>query len=451
MLKNMIRIISLLLVLVACLPVSSFGMGLNVDGEVRLRYEMFDNFNDKYYGANPSKGEAEDVFLLSRIRLGLDYTATDTLSARLCIQDARAFGWGFSHEDWYSREFGMEDNPQEDYLELSDAYIIKSFERIPLTMIAGRQRIMYGDGRAFGPGEWKNSGRWIWDAVKFSWKRDKDYLDLFYGKTVLHDHDDFSLTHRHGYEGAGLYGHIGYGTFSFEPMAVMKANRHGNELYERSKTYYGGLRFYDTDVGNLFYDAMFIKSFGTKRLTSGKEVDISAYGYHVEAGYNFRSITWKPRFGMAYSFAKGDNPATEKDERFDGVFGASDRYYGRMNLMQWSNMKDMEAFIILKPSETLQIKGEYHRFLADEKGDKWLSYKIASMTEDHYGDEFDVVTSYTLNKSWGFQAGVGCFMPGRYIREASTKTPDITDNTAWSAFLQITYSFDIDLDTSEKP
>src|SRR4030042_5105746 len=152
MLKNMIRIISLPLVRVACFPVSSFGMGLNVDGEMRLRYEMFDNFNDKYYGANPSKGEAKDVFLLSRIRLSLDYKTTDTLSARLSMQDARTFGWGFTHEDWYSRGFSMEDNPQEDYLDLSEAYIKKSFNQLPVVLIAGRQRITYGDGRVFGPG-----------------------------------------------------------------------------------------------------------------------------------------------------------------------------------------------------------------------------------------------------------------------------------------------------------
>jgi hypothetical protein len=441
----LLKKVFLLLILMVYFPLPLFGSELNVDGEVRLRYEVFNNFNDKYYGESPSKGEAKDVFLLSRIRLGLDYKATDTLSARLCIQDARAFGWGFTHEDWYSREFGMEDNPQEDYIELSEAYLKKSFEQLPLVLIAGRQRITYWDGRIFGPGEWKNSGKWIWDAVKFSWKRDKDYLDLFYGKTVLHDHEDFSLTHRHGYEGAGIYGHIGYGTFTLEPVAAMKINRHGNELYNRLKTYYGGLRFYDTDLSNLFYDAMFIRSFGTKRLTSGKEVDISAYGYHAEVGYNYKSIPWKPRFGMAYSFAKGDNPATEKDERFDGVFGATDRYYGRMNLMQWSNLRDEELFIVVKPDEQMEIKGEYHRFLADEKGDKWLSYKIASMTEDHYGDEIDVVATHTLNKSWGLQYGIGYFMPGKYIREASTKSADISDTRAWSAFFQLKCGFNVDL------
>ena len=441
----MIKRVSLLLILVVCFPLPLFGSGLNVDGEIRFRYEMFDNYNDKYFGANPSKGKSKDTFLLSRIRLGLDYRATDTLSARLSMQDARAFGWGFSYKDWYSREFGMEDNPQQDYLELSEAYIKKSFSSLPLTLIAGRQRITYGDGRVFGPGEWKNSGKWIWDAVKFSWKKDNNFLDLFYGKTILHDHETFSLTHRHGYEGAGIYGHIEHETFALEPIAVMKANNDGNELYDRSKTYYGGFRFYDTNVSNFFYDAIFIKSFGTKRLISGNEVDVGAYGYHAEIGYYFKAIPWKPRLGMAYSLATGDDPATGKDERFDGVFGASDMYYGRMNLMQWSNLKDKELFVIIKPSESLQIKAEYHRFFADEKDDKWLSYRIASMRNDHYGDEIDIVTTYTLNKSWGLQYGIGCFMPGDYIREASTKVGDITDDSAWSAFFQIKYSFDVDL------
>lgn len=431
--------------LTACFPLPLFGGGLNADGEIRLRYEVFNNFNDKYYGANPSKGEAKDSFLLSRIKLGLDYKVNDTLSARLSMQDARAFGWGFSYKDWQSREFAMEDNPQQDYLELSEAYIKKSFSSIPLTLIAGRQRITYGDGRVFGPGEWKNSGKWVWDAVKVSWKKEKNYLDIFYGKTMLHDPEEFSLAHRHGYEGAGIYGHFEHETFGLEPIAVMKANRDGNELYDSSRTYYSGLHVYDSSVSNLFYDAVFIKAFGSKRLLSSDEVDIRAYALHGEAGYSLDTALWKPQFGIAYSLATGDNPSTTEDERFDGVFGASDRFYGRMNLMQWSNLKDKELFVVIKPDESLQIKGEYHRFSADEEGDKWLSYKIASMTEDHYGDEIDIVATQTLNKSWGLQYGAGCFMPGRYVSEASTKVTDITDDRAWSAFFQIRYSFDVNL------
>jgi len=444
-LKFMIRIITLLPVLVSCFPLSLFGGELSISGEIRLRHELLNNYNDKYYGANPLKGEAKDSFLLSRIKLGLEYIPADDFSIKIAMQDSRAFGWGFSGEDWYSREFGMEDNPHQDHIELNEAYIKKSFEPLPLVLIAGRQGIAYGDNRVYGPGEWKNSGKWIWDAAKISWKGDKNFLDLFYGKTTLHDPEKFSLTHRNGYEGAGIYGHIGYGTFALEPLAALKINRDGNALYDRARTYYSGLRFYDMDMSNLFYDATFIRSFGTKRLISGKEIDIAACGYHAEFGYYFEANSWKPRVGMAYSFATGDDPATDKDERFDGLYGAGGRYYGRMNLMKWSNLKDMELFVVVKPSETLQIKGEYHRFRAHEKEDKWLSYKIDSMTKDHYGDEFDIVATYTFNQSWVLQSGVGCFIPGDYVREATKKVTDITDNNAWSAFFQVRYSFDVDL------
>ena len=51
------------------------------------------------------------------------------------------------------------------------------------------------------------------------------------------------------------------------------------------------------------------------------------------------------KIGLGYTYASGDDPNTSKRETFDGAFGASDKYYGRLNLMSWSNLKDYELFI----------------------------------------------------------------------------------------------------------
>lgn len=85
-------------------------------------------------------------------------------------------------------------------------------------------------------------------------------------------------------------------------------------------------------------------------------------------------------------------------------------YYGRMNLMQFSNLIDYSLFANLTIDEKLKTKFEYHRFYADRPANKWLSYTIANVQSDHYGDEIDLVTTYKQSKNLSFQLGLGYFL-----------------------------------------
>ena len=132
---------------------------VDVDGEIRLRFEYFNNMNEKYYGTHPKVGKSNDSYLLTRLRLGLTYQFDEQWKAKISLQDARALGWGFDNSDWYNKEFGQEHNPQRDYLELHQTYL--QYQNKDITASIGRQKIAYGDNRVFGPGEWKNSGKWV--------------------------------------------------------------------------------------------------------------------------------------------------------------------------------------------------------------------------------------------------------------------------------------------------
>jgi hypothetical protein len=401
----------------------------DVDAQLRLRFEMFENMNDKFYGENPKLGVSDDKYLLSRIRLGLTHSFSDEFRARVSIQDSRVFGWDMEEEDWYNKEFGMQNNPQQDELELSETFL--EYKNSGFTTTLGRQKIAYGDYRVFGPGEWKNSGKWVWDALKVSYKKDNNFVDIFYGGTMLHEPDKFSLSHRHGYVGGGLYGHYEYTkTAAIEPILAYKYNRDGNELYKDMKTYYGGLRAYDKNIFDFFYDATYIKAIGDKTLLDETSVDIDAQAYHIEGGYNIKGL--KIKLALAYTYA---------DPTFDAVFGASDKYYGRLNLFAWSNIKDYELHTIIKPLENVNIKLEYHKFYAPEPTNKWKSYTIASMQNDHYGDEIDAVLKYKYSKNIGLLFGACYFMAGDFIEEASTKNTFITDDDAYGLFTQFTYTY----------
>ncbi|MCK4379446.1 MAG: alginate export family protein, partial [Deltaproteobacteria bacterium] len=169
----------------------SFGL------ETRLRFESQNNFNLKYYGPDPPKGDASDGFLLSRVRAGFDYRPNETLHLSLWVQDARIWGSGFDDRDFYNGLVGMEHNPNEDRCELWETYLeIKNPFTLPLVVKAGRQRMFYGDKRVFGPGAWGNSGKWIWDVVKLTHPYKKGFVDVFYGRTMVHEPIQFSFNHR---------------------------------------------------------------------------------------------------------------------------------------------------------------------------------------------------------------------------------------------------------------
>ncbi|WP_130538000.1 alginate export family protein [Thiomicrorhabdus indica] len=414
--------------------------------EIRERAEHQENLNDKFYGNHPKVGEASDSYLLSRIRVGLDHQFSEHLKGRISLQDSRVLGWGFDDKNWVNSEFGgIENNPQSDPMELGETWL--QYQAGAVTTKVGRQAIFYGNKRVFGPGAWKNSGKWVWDAAKVRFKHEKHWVDAFYGKTMLHDPNEFSLEHGHGFTGKGLYGHLKASeNLVIEPMLFTKFNDDSNDYLEKDLYYYG-TRAVFKDYG-FKVDATYLLQKGDILKTTSKSVDVDAYGYNLDINYRL-SPKWM--LGATHAFATGDDKSTPENERFDGAYGASDKYYGRMNLMGWSNIADYGFLLNYRPHRDWEFQAEYHQFYADVVEDSWRAYKAATATaannplkssSDHYGNEIDLTAVYKMNKQWNFQAGLGVFMPGEAIKQSvANGTKFLTDDTAYSGFFQVQYKF----------
>lgn len=405
--------------------------------EVRERFEHQENLNDKFYGNNPKIGADSDSYLLSRIRLGLKHRFNKHWSGKISLQDSRAIDWAFSDKDWKNGEFGgIENNPQHDPLELGATWL--QYKNGAFNAKIGRQAIFYGNKRVFGPGAWKNSGKWVWDAAKVRLKHKKHWVDAFYGKTMLHDPNEFSLSHEHGYVGSGLYGHIkASDELVIEPMLVIKYNDDSLNYDEKELFYYGARALLKTHGFKV--DATYMQQSGEVS-NNGATTDSDALGYNLDVNYRFN-----PRWmvGASHSFASGDDKGTTDNERFDGVYGASDKYYGRMNLMKWSNLVDYGLLANYRPSRDLELQAEYHQFYADEIKDGWRAYKNGlTASSDHYGNELDLTAKFKLNPSWKLLGGVGVFLPGDAIKQAvDNNQAFLSDDTAYSGFIQVTYRF----------
>ena len=412
---------------------------------MRFRYEYMDNFNLKYYGDEPAKGKGTDGFLLGRLRMGMDYRPTKNIHVAVWGQHAQVWDIAFKESDFYNSTFDQENNPYEDEWELYTTYLeVTQILDQPLSMKAGRQIISYGDKRIFGPGQWGNTGKWIWDAVKFSYKLGDGFMDAFYGKTMLHDSNQFSLNHDHGFESYGFYSRFKLPqrllSIMVEPFFMTKKNDRDTYKGENGQwgdfdSYYLGSRIFRMNLNGWDADVTFIKQEGDL-----SDDDIDAYGYHALIGYNFKDIVFKPRISLEYSYASGDSdPNDGKKETFDGAFGARDKMFGRMNLFQWKNLKDAQINLEVKLKKGFYLTAEYHQFWLAEKEDAWYLNKTYKDTTGNSGDkigkEFDIVGRWDLPKGNQIKFGYGHFWPNEFAeKQASDKEAD------W-VFLQWTYNF----------
>lgn len=416
---------------------------LTFSGHYRGRADIYSGVNKVAYGddaidANGDvRGDSDDTIYLQQIIAGFTYKPNEEWEIKAYMYDARSWGSSLDADD-FTKNAGTPDEYRmsyyDDHFELFETYVRKyGFLHRDLTFTLGRQQLGYGDRRIFGPGKWGNTMGWLWDAAHFSYKKEKDFVDLWYGQTRTKEPDDFSIVNKHRYQGVGLYSHFETSTIKIEPFGAWRNNLHHQEKPELNY-YYGGVRVYDLSDG-LIYDATAVKQLG-----NFGEDDVDAYAYLLKGGYKFAN-KYQPTLNLGYVYASGDSdPSDNKMQTFSAPFGANDGlHYGRMDVMVWSNMSDIQTKIAFKPINKMKVQLEYHHFNLAEATDKWyfFGYKNkAGNSYTHIGDEYDLIVKYQATKELDLLA-IGAYMnSGDFI----TKN-DIAQNNASKLFLQFKYKF----------
>ena len=416
------------------------------NGHYRGRFDIYDGINKVAYGDDSIdskgnvRGDSSDTIYLQQIIAGFTYIPNKDWEIKAYMYDSRSWGSSLDADD-FTKNAGTSDQYRmsyyDDHLELFETYVRKhNFLSKKLTLTLGRQQLGYGDRRVFGPGKWGNTMGWLWDAGHLSYKDKKDYVDLWYGQTRVKEPNDFSIVNKHRYQGVGLYSHFETKYAKIEPFAAWRNNLHTKEKPELNY-YYGGLRAYDLSNG-FIYDTTLVKQEG-----EFGDDDVDAYAYVIKGGYQF-SNKYKPMFTLGYVYASGDkNPNDNKAETFTAPFGANDGlHYGRMDVMVWANMSDVQAKFSLKPTKKLKIQAEYHHFKLAEASDKWYFFGYKNQPGNSYkdiGDEYDLIVKYKASKNLDLLA-IGAYLnAGDFI----TKN-DIAQNNSSKVFLQFMYKFLLD-------
>ncbi len=411
--------------------------GLNL----RTRYEFFDNFNGRRYGT----GE-DDSLLLLRTRVSADYRFLEEAHVYAEMQDAR---------HWLSdlkREAFPINCPFYDEFELKQAFFEwKHIGKSPVGFKAGRQTISYADARVFGPGEWGNIGRYWWDAAKVYVDLEWAQLDFLYGQRIISEPTTFNDDH-FPYQMAGIYAQgrkFTEGEFSIKPdvFYIVRYDDHGNLVGESGvgdeNRHSLGFAFSGTLGRRWDFAGTLVGQGGG----FGRD-DIQAAGANARVGYTFDAL-WSPRVAGEFSYASGDDDPNDGTRgTFDGVFGAIDTYYGRMNLVSWMNLEDYQFTFEVKPARNLKVWADYHFLRLNEARDSWYYCTGQSMRRDRTGNsgralghEIDLLVQWQINKYLDLFAGYSHFFAGSFIERTRNAKPALDASDANWLFAQLTFKF----------
>jgi hypothetical protein len=416
---------------------------VSLGGQIRIRDEY------RYPTGYVSSGamSPSDDTILTRIRLNLKFSVTDDIEVFVQPQDQRT---------WGQELVVLSDNKNFD---LHQGFVeIRNLFSEPLSIKAGRMELSYGDQRLVSPLDWSNFGR-AWDGAKIRYApkdwwieaffsvlndplapavfngggRDQDFLGLYFSYIGLADHEfDLYYFGREWHDGS-LTGTIagevpGSGNLADRTIGARIKGKALGLDYTAEAMYQSGL--YSADR-------------------------INAYAYAGTLGYTF-DISWKPRLGIEYDFASGDqNPTDGRRNTFDPLFPFGHYYQGFADVFAFKNGRDLVGSLKAMPCETLTLEVDYHTFWLANPRDAWYnagSVLVAGVPTNlsggvirrdptgaagnQIGSELDLHGKLAVGKFVKFWGGWSHFFVGSFVRA----TPGQTVGMNWF-FLQMTVDF----------
>ncbi|MBI5688013.1 MAG: alginate export family protein [Verrucomicrobia bacterium] len=460
-------------------PLSLFEGKLVFDVQERARVEGRDNNFDFNNNLNAA---TDDLFVLSRFRLGMLARPLDFITLYGQGQDARELG---ARRKSVPFVLGAEGD---DPFDLRQGWVeFGNLKKFPLSLRAGRQELLYGDERLVGNFEWNNFAR-TFDAAKLHYENPdaRLWVDGFVGHVVT-------------IEGRGTGENVGFITNdanwndtlagfylsttllpvqttdvylfyrqkpSNDPVYTDSIGSPAARAYDiaqeiftmgfRVKSTPGKLNGFDYEAEGTYQvgrsAGQFVAAFPGPQM-----LEHNAFAGHVGAGYTWEKWDWKPRLSVEYNIASGDSdPNDNTDQSFLNLFPTNHKFYGYMDFFAWKNVHNPALSLKLTPYQdpkaawrafTVQLDG--HAFWLYTNEDAWYRanavtrvrpLNAAARSADPFvGEEIDLTLAYSPWKFLKLQAGFSHFFAVDYVRQTAAGANG--DSDANFGYLQATVSF----------
>lgn len=371
---------------------------------------------DAFGRASPPVRDAWVVMERSRLGVGAERGA---VRAQLTLQDARALGSPVETAS-VGRGRGVGTfEPYEAYAE------VRSSGARPHWVRAGRQAVVWGEGRLIGDADFAPAGRSL-DAGRAHLSFGD--LDVEALAALLEAPSPlgaaFSETAGPYRSGVQLYGAaLGLSIaplLKLEAFGIARVSRSSGAQLDGSRfarsrlsgeLYTGALRASGDERGWRYgVEGAYQLGSGAHGALRGADVAAWAASLHVERALT--DVALSPTLRVGASYASGDD-GRGAYKQFDPLLADPQRFHGQMDLFAWSNAMDVQGGLEITPSPDASVALAYrYARLADADGE-WIGGYLTAIGsaspppaiaagraaaspagEEELGHELDVVVAY---------------------------------------------------------
>jgi hypothetical protein len=405
-----------------------FDVGGDVYTPTAVLYEDAGTTLPKVFMRQPAVDN--QYFVAERARLGV---AIDRgpVTAAVTLQDARVWGEATRATSGPAQPALPSFGPYEAYLDVHTRSGRKVFFR------AGRQRVVWGDGRLIGDNDWSATGRSL-DAARFGFSVGDVDVEMLasmlaipgrYEKpvsgTVTGAPSDAKTELTEG-SGAQLYGlhaiwhalpllHVeltGLARIARDPLPSTITPSNTFVIDGRISGDRRGFRYAVEGA----YELGQVSWYGDNR-------DLRAFAFAAKASWE-TALPGHLTFGAEGAYASGDDGKAEGTlRRFDPILPDEHTTLGPMSLFAWSNLIFGGGSIGVRPIEELRMLFGYHYAALAEPGGRWTSAALVPIgaaptsAARSLGHEIDAAITIKPWRSFEIETGYGLFVRGSGAKE----------------------------------
>jgi hypothetical protein len=377
---------------------------LSFSFEERTRWEEKDGVN---FGKSVNQQD-----MLSRLRIGADFTPVSWFTISAMGQDARVPFYGVTAP-----------NTLRDTMDLQEAYI-ELFRRSKTGFgaIFGRQMLNFGDSRLIGSPQWSNVSR-TFDTARLYYHTRAARFEVLMVSPVKVLTDQFNTPDL----GERIWGT--YDTFagvwhgaSFDAYALRHSqNRIGG--WTGSGTLgtdsFGG-RFFGPLPGKFAYSFEGVGQGGHVGLVQQR-----AYAWFAGTSQHSTVFGKALDFSLEYKVASGTGRGATTGGTFDQLSPANHDKFGQQDLFGWRNLRTLKSLETLGITKAFALNAMYTDLWLDSATDSLynssgsaISTSKTGIAGTRVGQGLDGFVTYKRGGHL-FGAGVGHFFKGEFVTETT--------------------------------
>jgi hypothetical protein len=390
-------------------PHVTFGVHVFLRGQGRFNRD---------YGNTADNHQGE---VLERVRLQA-LGVWGPLSGFVQLQDART--WGFETSTITNE---ANTDLHQGYLEISG----ERGDSLGGSIRAGRQEIIWGRARMIGNLGWLPTAR-SFDSIRMRGSYKKLSLDLFgaimaraqtftYTDNTMIPPGDVSVKTAGAQLVGGQFAYHAHEAFNLEVLGLYdRANEHPNNVtLDRDIGSLGG-RLWGKPLKGFGYDLEGHGQFGQQNTLQHR-----AFAVQGTLSYVHAIGDYKPGLRGGVAVASGGtctDPTTcaaAESNDFFNFYPTNHVHYGIVDVMNWSNMRDIEAGLTFGYKKSVKLVANYHYFQLNNPAGRWTNAGGAQVgagfdptnTDRELGHEIDFVLTLKPWKPLMVQPGYGVFIP----------------------------------------